>query len=241
MTWPSWSSNRYDGDSRPCGARPADQDQVVPVEVAAERQHRPDDQLQRDQHDGGATQRTESLAGHRRFTACRFPARRVAGMVSRCAHWSPAQPASSARRWSTGLLADGHSVVGVDNFGSGRGDQPRAPGRAARRSTSSRPTSSTADLPAILAEHRPEVVFHLAAQIDVRHSVADPQFDATVNVDRHGAAGRGGAQGRGAQDRPHLLGRLHLRHPVDVTRPTRTCRPIRVAVCGEQGVPARST
>jgi UDP-glucose 4-epimerase len=40
----------------------------------------------------------------------------------------------------------------------------------------------TADLQAILDEHRPEVVFHLAAQIDVRHSVADPQFDASVNV-----------------------------------------------------------
>jgi UDP-glucose 4-epimerase len=40
----------------------------------------------------------------------------------------------------------------------------------------------TADLDAILDEHRPEVVFHLAAQIDVRHSVADPQFDASVNV-----------------------------------------------------------
>jgi UDP-glucose 4-epimerase len=40
----------------------------------------------------------------------------------------------------------------------------------------------TADLYAILAEYRPEVVFHLAAQIDVRHSVADPQFDASVNV-----------------------------------------------------------
>ncbi|OOK72841.1 NAD dependent epimerase/dehydratase family protein [Mycobacterium kansasii] len=40
----------------------------------------------------------------------------------------------------------------------------------------------TADLQAILDQHRPEVVFHLAAQIDVRHSVADPQFDAEVNV-----------------------------------------------------------
>ena len=40
----------------------------------------------------------------------------------------------------------------------------------------------TADLHAILDEHRPEVVFHLAAQIDVRRSVADPQFDASVNV-----------------------------------------------------------
>jgi UDP-glucose 4-epimerase len=40
----------------------------------------------------------------------------------------------------------------------------------------------TTDLHAILDEHRPEVVFHLAAQIDVRHSVANPQFDASVNV-----------------------------------------------------------
>jgi UDP-glucose 4-epimerase len=39
-----------------------------------------------------------------------------------------------------------------------------------------------ADLHAILDEHRPEVVFHLAAQIDVRQSVTDPQFDASVNV-----------------------------------------------------------
>lgn len=40
----------------------------------------------------------------------------------------------------------------------------------------------TADLHAILDEHLPEVAFHLAAQIDVRQSVVDPQFDATVNV-----------------------------------------------------------
>jgi UDP-glucose 4-epimerase len=34
----------------------------------------------------------------------------------------------------------------------------------------------------LLAAHQPEVVFHLAAQIDVRKSVGDPQFDAEVNV-----------------------------------------------------------
>jgi UDP-glucose 4-epimerase len=33
------------------------------------------------------------------------------------------------------------------------------------------------------AEARPEVVFHLAAQIDVRRSAADPGFDAWVNVE----------------------------------------------------------
>jgi UDP-glucose 4-epimerase len=35
---------------------------------------------------------------------------------------------------------------------------------------------------AVFAEARPELVFHLAAQIDVRKSVEDPYFDASVNV-----------------------------------------------------------
>ena len=41
------------------------------------------------------------------------------------------------------------------------------------------------DLPALrpaFAAARPEVVLHLAAQVDVRQSVADPAFDAQVNV-----------------------------------------------------------
>ena len=80
------------------------------------------------------------------------------------------------------LLADGHSVVGVDDLSSGRSENivhGRAlarlrirQGRHRRRRPRSGCSPST----------RPEVIFHLAAQIDVRHSVADPQFDATVNV-----------------------------------------------------------
>jgi UDP-glucose 4-epimerase len=79
------------------------------------------------------------------------------------------------------LVADGHTVVGLDNFATGRAtnlehlaDNPEFEFIEA--------DIVTADLPAILDEHRPEVVFHLAAQIDVRHSVANPQFDAAVNV-----------------------------------------------------------
>jgi UDP-glucose 4-epimerase len=34
----------------------------------------------------------------------------------------------------------------------------------------------------LFAEKRPEVVFHLAAQIDVRKSLEDPAFDAAINV-----------------------------------------------------------
>ncbi|MBI3212806.1 MAG: GDP-mannose 4,6-dehydratase [Mycobacterium sp.] len=79
------------------------------------------------------------------------------------------------------LLADGHSVVGLDNFASGRAtniehlaDEPEFFFVEA--------DVVTADLDTVLAEYTPEVVFHLAAQIDVRHSVADPQFDGSVNV-----------------------------------------------------------
>jgi UDP-glucose 4-epimerase len=79
------------------------------------------------------------------------------------------------------LVADGHAVVGLDNFATGRAtnlehlaDNPAHVFVEA--------DIVTADLHAILDEHRPEVVFHLAAQIDVRQSVADPQFDASVNV-----------------------------------------------------------
>ena len=71
--------------------------------------------------------------------------------------------------------------MGLDNFATGRAtnlehlaDNPAH--------TFIEADIVTADLHAILDEHRPEVVFHLAAQIDVRRSVANPQFDASVNV-----------------------------------------------------------
>jgi UDP-glucose 4-epimerase len=79
------------------------------------------------------------------------------------------------------LLADGHAVVGLDNFATGRATNlEHLIGNPAHVFVEA--DIVTADLHAILDEHRPEVVFHLAAQIDVRHSVADPQFDASVNV-----------------------------------------------------------
>lgn len=79
------------------------------------------------------------------------------------------------------LLADGHTVVGLDDFSTGRDDNLHG-ARAQRDFDFIRADIVSDDLNALLVDIGPEVVFHLAAQIDVRRSVADPQFDATVNV-----------------------------------------------------------
>jgi UDP-glucose 4-epimerase len=79
------------------------------------------------------------------------------------------------------LLADGHFVVGVDDLSSGRSENIVEAERSADFEFAKADVVS-ADLIGLLADTKPEVVFHLAAQISVRHSVDDPQFDSTVNV-----------------------------------------------------------
>ena len=79
------------------------------------------------------------------------------------------------------LLADGHSVVGVDDLSTGRSENL---GPAERHADFEfvKADIVDADLIGLLAETKPEVIFHLGAQISVRHSVDDPSFDASVNV-----------------------------------------------------------
>jgi UDP-glucose 4-epimerase len=79
------------------------------------------------------------------------------------------------------LLADGHSVVGVDDLSSGRSTNITT----AEQSDAfefAKADIVDADLIALLADVKPEVVFHLAAQISVKLSVDDPQRDSSVNV-----------------------------------------------------------
>ena len=79
------------------------------------------------------------------------------------------------------LVADGHEVTVVDDLASGRLEnltEALGSGRVAHADTDVAGT----DLAAVVADARPEVVYHLAAQIDVRRSVADPAHDARVNV-----------------------------------------------------------
>jgi UDP-glucose 4-epimerase len=72
------------------------------------------------------------------------------------------------------LTADGHEVVGVDNMSSGH-NVPES-GELHRMDVAD-PAFVT-----LAAERRPEVICHLAAQVSVRASVADPAHDARVNV-----------------------------------------------------------
>ena len=79
------------------------------------------------------------------------------------------------------LLADGHTVVGIDDLSRGRIANLEG-ACASDRFELVQADVVDADLIGLLAQIAPEVVYHLAAQIDVRRSVADPEFDATVNV-----------------------------------------------------------
>ncbi|MGE0216918.1 NAD-dependent epimerase/dehydratase family protein [Mycolicibacterium sp.] len=79
------------------------------------------------------------------------------------------------------LLADGHSVVGLDDLSTGRSENL---GAAERHDAFEfvKADIVDADLIGLLGEVAPEVVFHLAAQISVKRSVDDPVFDSSVNV-----------------------------------------------------------
>jgi UDP-glucose 4-epimerase len=72
------------------------------------------------------------------------------------------------------LLARGDAVSVVDDLSAGRREQ--VPGDVPLH------VADIADVVGAMAAERPEVVFHLAAQVDVRRSVADPAHDARVNV-----------------------------------------------------------
>ncbi|HLV75995.1 UDP-glucose 4-epimerase [Actinomadura hallensis] len=72
------------------------------------------------------------------------------------------------------LLADGHEVIGVDDLSSGGNVRPGL-----------ELWETDVGDPALVeraARRRPEVIFHLAAQVSVRASVADPRADARANV-----------------------------------------------------------
>src|SRR4051794_24134021 len=80
------------------------------------------------------------------------------------------------------LVARGDQVTVVDNLSTGR--MTNLDGALERGAelveADIRDAGAMRD---VVTQAAPEAIFHLAAQIDVRHSVADPAFDARVNVE----------------------------------------------------------
>src|SRR5580765_322295 len=81
------------------------------------------------------------------------------------------------------LLAEGHSVDVIDDLSTGSLSNLAA----ARSDRSNQLTFHQLDLRQpgavdLIARREPEVVFHLAAQMSVRESVARPAYDAEINI-----------------------------------------------------------
>jgi UDP-glucose 4-epimerase len=79
------------------------------------------------------------------------------------------------------LLARGDEVTVVDDLSTGRREN-LGQALAAGAELVELDIRDAAALAALASEKRPEALFHLAAQIDVRKSLADPAFDASINV-----------------------------------------------------------
>ncbi|MCX5778169.1 MAG: NAD-dependent epimerase/dehydratase family protein [Elusimicrobia bacterium] len=75
------------------------------------------------------------------------------------------------------LVNRGHSVAIVDNLSSGKKKNINPRARFYKADITDAPA-----IDKIFKKERPEIIEHLAAQIDVRKSVADPGFDAKVNI-----------------------------------------------------------
>jgi UDP-glucose 4-epimerase len=84
------------------------------------------------------------------------------------------------------LLTDGHQVVGIDNLSTGVVTNLEhalgCNGTSAGRFTFVRADIQAPELTDIIAGTNPDVIFHLAAQVNLRASVSDPLFDARSNV-----------------------------------------------------------
>ncbi|HWC47284.1 MAG TPA: GDP-mannose 4,6-dehydratase [Solirubrobacterales bacterium] len=79
------------------------------------------------------------------------------------------------------LLERGDEVTVVDDLSTGRMSNLE-PGLANGAELVEMDIRDRDGLVGLATEKRPEKIFHLAAQIDVRKSLADPFFDASINV-----------------------------------------------------------
>ena len=80
------------------------------------------------------------------------------------------------------LLAAGHTVVGVDNFRTGRRENLAAALGSPACSLHALDVARTGALDTLVAAERPEAIIHLAALVSVQESIADPELNFLLNV-----------------------------------------------------------
>ncbi len=75
------------------------------------------------------------------------------------------------------LIAAGHSVAVLDNLAAGKREQVNPAARFYQIDL-----REAERVKEVIGKEKPEAIVHLAAQMDVRRSVADPVYDAQVNL-----------------------------------------------------------
>ena len=74
------------------------------------------------------------------------------------------------------LIKEGHRVIVVDNLSTGKKENLNQKAKFYKIDICS------PKIPHIFKKEKPEIIFHLAAQVDVRKSVEDPIEDAKINI-----------------------------------------------------------
>jgi UDP-glucose 4-epimerase len=74
------------------------------------------------------------------------------------------------------LIEKGHDVIVIDNLSSGKKENLNSKVKFYEIDV------CDSNISQIFEQEKPEIIFHFAAQIDVRKSVEDPIYDAKVNV-----------------------------------------------------------
>lgn len=80
------------------------------------------------------------------------------------------------------LLAEGHAVVGVDNFRTGRRENLAAALRQPAFALHPLDVAAPGVLAALVAAERPAAIIHLAALVSVPESIANPELNFSLNL-----------------------------------------------------------
>lgn len=80
------------------------------------------------------------------------------------------------------LLGEGHKVVGVDNFRTGRKENLATALRSPAFALQVKDVAAPGVLADLVAAERPDAIIHLAALVSVQESIANPELNFSLNV-----------------------------------------------------------